>query len=142
MIRKFKSKDTEPVMNIWLDSNINAHPFVPADFWHDNFEYAKEQIPKAETYVYEKNGSVAGFIGLSGNYIEGLFVKKEYRSLGIGTALLSFAKQLKNSLKLNVYCKNKNAFKFYIKNGFSVKEKRSDVPADEYVMIWEKSYGQ
>lgn len=138
MIRKLKKDDTDTVMGIWLDSNIDAHSFVPANFWRDNFEYAKEQIPKAETYVYEKNGAVAGFIGLNGNYIEGLFVKKEYRSSGIGTMLLDFAKQLKNSLNLSVYCKNKNAFDFYLKNGFSIKEKLSDFPADEYVMLWEK----
>lgn len=41
-------------MRIWLDANLDAHPFVSAAFWHENFEYAKAQIPKAETYVYEK----------------------------------------------------------------------------------------
>lgn len=69
-------------MRIWLDANLDAHPFVSAAFWHENFEYAKAQIPKAETYVYEKNGIVAGFIGLNGNYIEGLFVKKRISIFG------------------------------------------------------------
>ena len=111
-------------MRIWLDANLDAHPFVSAAFWHENFEYAKAQIPKAETYVDEKNGIVAGFIGLNGNYIEGLFVKKEFRSSGIGIALL-----------------DQNAVAFYIKNGFSVKEKLGSAPADEYAMLWEKEDG-
>lgn len=54
MIRRFSKKDTDCVMRIWLDANLDAHPFVPAGFWRENFEYAKAQIPKAETYVYEK----------------------------------------------------------------------------------------
>lgn len=128
-------------MRIWLDANLDAHPFVSAAFWHENFEYAKAQIPKAETYVDEKNGIVAGFIGLNGNYIEGLFVKKEFRSSGIGTALLDHVKKQKSSLKLHVYCENQNAVAFYIKNGFSVKEKLGSAPADEYAMLWEKEDG-
>ena len=90
---------------------------------------------------YEKNGIVAGFIGLNGNYIEGLFVKKEFRSSGIGTALLDHVKKQKSSLKLHVYCENQNAVAFYIKNGFSVKEKLGSAPADEYAMLWEKEDG-
>lgn len=88
--------------------------------------------------MYEKCGETAGFIGLSGNYIEGLFVKKEYRSLGIGTALIDFVKHKKKELSLNVYFQNEKAVKFYIKNGFEIKEKLDLNPADEYVMVWEK----
>ena len=105
-------------MRIWLDANLDAHPFVSAAFWHENFEYAKAQIPKAETYVYEKNGIVAGFIGLNGNYIEGLFVKKEFRSSGIGTALLDHVKKQKSSLKLHVYVKIRMRLHFISKTVF------------------------
>lgn len=138
MIREFKISDVNKVMSIWLDSNIDAHSFVPAGYWRDNFEYAEKQIKNAEIYVYEKCGETAGFIGLSGNYIEGLFVKKEYRSLGIGTALIDFVKHKKKELSLNVYCQNEKAVKFYIKNGFEIKEKLDLNPAGEYVMAWEK----
>ncbi|HIW86578.1 MAG TPA: GNAT family N-acetyltransferase [Candidatus Eubacterium faecipullorum] len=142
MIRRFRNEDTDSVMHVWLDANMQAHSFIPQEFWKNNFEYAKEQIPKAETYVYEKDGAVLGFISLNGSYIEGLFVRKEYRALGIGTALLDFVKEKKSSLLLHVYCQNTGAVDFYIKNSFSVKEKLSDAPADEYVMLWEKGYEQ
>lgn len=142
MIRRFRNEDADSVMHVWLDANMQAHSFIPQEFWKSNFEYAKEQIPKAETYVYEKDGAVLGFIGLNGSYIEGLFVRKEYRTLGIGTALLDFVKEKKISLLLHVYCQNTGAVDFYIKNSFLVKEKLSDAPADEYVMLWEKGYEQ
>ncbi len=142
MIRRFRNEDADSVMHVWLDANMQAHSFIPQEFWKSNFEYAKEQILKAETYVYEKDGAVLGFIGLNGSYIEGLFVRKEYRTLGIGTALLDFVKEKKSSLLLHVYCQNTGAVDFYIKNSFSVKEKLSDAPADEYVMLWEKGYEQ
>ena len=36
MIRTFKKEDTEAVMRIWLNGNLEAHGFVPADYWREN----------------------------------------------------------------------------------------------------------
>ena len=74
----------------------------------------------------EDNGSVQGFIGLTKNYIEGIFVEESMRGKGIGTQLLNLAKQLCSSLTLQVYEKNQSALRFYFKEGFQIKKKQMD----------------
>ena len=34
MIRKMKSTDLDKVMDIWLFSNIQAHDFIPEEYWN------------------------------------------------------------------------------------------------------------
>ena len=94
MIRKFTQSDRDTVMNIWLTSNIQAHSFIPKEYWINHFEQVKEILPQSTVYVYEKNGSVQGFIGLTEHHIEGIFVEESMRGKGIGTQLLNHAKQL------------------------------------------------
>ena len=53
---------------------------------------------------------IDGFIGLTGNYIEGIFVREVIQSKGIGKQLLNYAKGIKSSLRLSVYQKNTDCF--------------------------------
>ena len=99
MIRKFTENDTDRIMQIWLQANIDAHSFIPADYWNRNFEYVKEEIIKAEIYVYEIENEPVAFIGLADDYIAGIFVECRLRSKGIGKELIAFAKQIKKTLK-------------------------------------------
>lgn len=43
MIRRLQNTDTKQVMQIWLNGNREAHPFVPKEFWESNFEMV--QLP-------------------------------------------------------------------------------------------------
>jgi putative acetyltransferase len=36
MIRDLKQKDIDKVMEIWLESTIKAHDFMPEKYWQDN----------------------------------------------------------------------------------------------------------
>ena len=65
----------------------------------------KDILPQAEIYVYENLGKISGFIGLNKDYIEGIFVKKNMRSKGIGKQLLNYVKKLKDEMHLSVYQK-------------------------------------
>ena len=79
MIRKCVDSDIDAVMQIWLNTNIQAHSFISPDYWKNNFDVVKEMLPLAEIYVYEDDCAkqIDGFIGLNDNYIEGIFVKEE-----------------------------------------------------------------
>lgn len=90
MIRAVKENDLSAVMQIWLDINIKAHSFISKHYWMDNYDMVKKILPQAEIYVYENNGTkeIEGFIGLTDNYIAGLFVKEDMQSKGIGKQLL------------------------------------------------------
>ena len=72
MIRPLQPPDLAQVAAIWLDTNIQAHAFIPAEYWQGNFSAVREQLAQAEVYIYEAAGQVLGFIGLDGQYIAGL----------------------------------------------------------------------
>ena len=107
MIRELRKADINKVANIWLDTNITAHYFIPAQYWQNNFELVKELLLQATVYVYEHNQEIQGFIGLNDEYVEGIFVSDEMQSQGIGKALLNYAKDKRSKLLLNVYQKKK-----------------------------------
>ena len=106
MIREFQRDDINKVADIWLDTNIKAHNFIPAEYWKSNFKSVKEALLLAEVYVYEYDTEIQGFIGLNDEYVEGIFVSDEMQSQGIGKILLNYAKDKRNKLHLNVYQKN------------------------------------
>ena len=52
MIRKLQESDIDQVADIWLDTNIKAHDFIPAQYWKDHFESVKKMLLQSEVYVY------------------------------------------------------------------------------------------
>ena len=54
MIRKSTNNDLEKIMQIWLDTNISVHNYIPQEYWTSNEKYVKEAIQEAEVYVYEE----------------------------------------------------------------------------------------
>lgn len=141
MIRAFQKHDLEPVMELWLSANIQAHPFVPRGYWESHFEAVKAMLPEAELYIAEEDGAIQGFIGLDGGYIAGLFVAEDWRSRGIGGQLLKKAKSLYLALALDVYEENEPAVRFYRREGFLPEETRVDAETNctEIRMRWEKA---
>lgn len=63
MIRKLQEDDISQVLKIWLDSNIDAHNFIPNDFWLGNLQFVETILPQSEVYVFLYNNSISGFIG-------------------------------------------------------------------------------
>ena len=140
MIRKFESRDLDAVMQIWLHGNLNAHAFIAASFWTEHFEMVRDLLPQAELYVHEDAGTrqIDGFMGLTENHIEGIFVAKAARSKGIGKALLEYAKSRKPCLTLSVYQKNQRALAFYRREQFVVQSEEIDEDTNEaeIQMLW------
>lgn len=140
MVRNFKNADIDKIMEIWLNSNIEAHNFIDKSYWKKNFEMVKNALPQAEIYIYEENNNIMGFVGLVENYIAGIFVEKNFRREGTGKKLLDYIKSIKNNLTLNVYEKNIGAVKFYKREGFTVEKFGIDenIGEKEFMMSWEK----
>ncbi len=142
MIRKLQKTDIDTVSQIWLDANRDAHDFIPAEYWENNFLPVKEMLLQAEVYVYtdECINETEGFIGLDQEYIAGIFVRKGARSEGIGKALLDFVKEKKQELTLHVYKKNERAVRFYQREAFHIVESTADESTGEkeYLMKWDR----
>ena len=139
MIRELRKADINKVANIWLDTNITAHYFIPAQYWQNNFELVKELLLQATVYVYEYNQEIQGFIGLNDEYVEGIFVSDKNQSQGIGKRLLDYIKNKKYGLALRVYQKNIRAISFYQREGLEIKREDLDETTGEkeYVMVWQ-----
>ena len=142
MIRKLQEPDIDQVADIWLDTNLKAHDFIPAQYWKDHFEHVKKMLLQAEVYVYEDETThnIDGFLGLDADYIAGIFVRSSAQSKGIGKLLLDFAKSAKGQLTLSVYQKNVRAVKFYQRESFQIQHKNIDknTGEKEYTMIWKQ----
>ena len=140
MIRELRKVDINKVAEIWLDTNIKTHYFISAQYWKSNFELVKELLLQATVYVYEDKQEIQGFIGLSNEYIEGIFVSAEMQSQGIGKILLNYVKGKRKKLILNVYQKNTRAISFYQREGFEIQYSGLDEATGEkdYVMAWQQ----
>ena len=133
MIRKFETQDLGTVMQIWLHGNLNAHAFIAASFWRGHFEMVRDLLLQAELYVHENEAprQIDGFIGLTENHIEGIFVAKAARSKGIGKALLDYVKSRRPRLDLSVYQKNERSLAFYRREQFVVQAEGIDEDTNE-----------
>ena len=145
MIRSIWEHDLHAVMQIWLDANLQAHAFVPAAYWTAHFDQVRQQLPQAEGYLFEdkKTGRIEGFIGLTDDFIAGLFVRAAARSRGIGKELLDYVKQLRPDLRLRVYQKNTRAIRFYQREGFRVQSEHTEAETGEteFEMVWSRRTG-
>ncbi|MFQ7287698.1 MAG: N-acetyltransferase [Lacrimispora saccharolytica] len=138
MIRMFDARDLDQVMELWLNGNIEAHDFIPRNYWESNAPMVREQLLQAEIYVYETDGKILGFVGLQGDYLAGIFVDRHARSMGIGGQLIHYVQKIRRTLTLNVYRKNQRAMEFYLGEGFSVLSEDIDKATGEtdIVLSW------
>ena len=119
MIRRMGKGDLDAVAAIWLDANREAHDFIPAAYWLGHFAEVRTALARAEVWVFETEAraEISGFIGLLGDYIAGIFVRRGARSGGVGRQLLDHVKTSRGQLRLQVYRKNLRAAAFYRRGG-------------------------
>lgn len=120
MIRKYEEKDLAQLLAAWYSASKLAHSFLSEDFFEqERKDIATIYLPKAETWVYELDGVVVGFISLLGNEVGGIFVAAKAQRHGIGRALMDHAKSIRDVLELDVFKDNLIGRKFYESYGFS-----------------------
>jgi len=119
MIRKYGEKDCDALIEVWLAASRVATPFLSDEFLaqeRDNIR--KNFLKKAETWVFETEDAVAGFIALIGNEVGAIFVHPKLQGRGIGRALMDHAAGLRDSLYLDVFKENAVGRLFYDRYGF------------------------
>lgn len=139
MIRHLNETDLTEILSVWLNTNLQAHSFIPAEYWKENYDIVKHMLPQAEVYVYEQDKQITGFVGLMEHEIAGIFVTDTFQSKGVGKQLLDYAKERKQSLTLHAYRKNQRAVQFYLREQFYIQSQETDSSTGEreYVMKWE-----
>lgn len=138
MIRNLENKDIDKIMDIWLKSTIKAHDFISEQYWKNSYNTVKDiYIPIAETFVYEDDEDIKGFISIINNeFIGALFVDVDAQSNGIGKCLIDHALNKYKKLNLAVYKDNKKSVDFYIHRGFKIikEQVNEDSAHKEYIM--------
>ncbi len=139
-LNSFSDRDLEQLAQIWLNGNLQAHSFIPAQYWKNQFVNIKKMLPEANIFVYRNNETIIGFLGELDGYIAGLFVDMNYRNQGVGSRLINYLKQINDKLTLSVYVDNINAVNFYENKDFIIDSVGMDTETEskEYHMIWEK----
>lgn len=119
MIREYENKDLEDLLEAWYSASQVGHPFLSEDFFkQERINIADIRLPNAETWVYELNGVVVGFIALIENEVGAIFLDPMYHGKGIGRALMDHAKSIREELELDVFKDNVIGRNFYEKYGF------------------------
>ena len=121
MIRKYGAEDLAELLDVWYEAAQLAHPFWTHDFFEqERRNISQEFLPVAETWVFESEGLVVGFIALLGNEVGGIFVAPTQHGQGIGRALMDHARASRDHLELEVFEANEIGRAFYDAYGFAV----------------------
>ncbi|MCW3787927.1 N-acetyltransferase [Plebeiibacterium sediminum] len=138
-IRELVSKDIDIVVDLWYETSIIAHDFIPGDYWKNNKgAMAFEYLPNSETYLAIENGEIVGFVAMIENFLAAIFVDNQFQGQGIGKSLLNFVKHKRTRIKLNVYEKNRKSIDFYKSQGFIIKaiSEEEKTCENEFLMEW------
>ncbi|MCZ6629251.1 MAG: N-acetyltransferase [SAR324 cluster bacterium] len=121
MIRKYHDKDIAEVLDVWFLASSLAHPFLSEDFMGQERENIRDKwIPNSETWVYEHEDEVIGFISLIGKEVGAIFVAPDWHGQGFGRTLMDHAKSIHNTLEVEVFKENKIGRRFYDRQNFVV----------------------
>lgn len=104
-----------PVLTeIWERSVRATHDFLTEnDITEIKTALATVYFPSVELYVIRDGNDIAGFIGLSGNRIEMLFIDSGRQGLGYGSRLMYFAVS-RGATAVDVNEQNPAALRFYL----------------------------
>ncbi|MFT2091488.1 N-acetyltransferase [Paraglaciecola sp. 2405UD69-4] len=142
MIRKMNTVEVDTLVSLWFKSSVKAHNFIPEDFWQSQILAMKESyLPNSDTYIYEENNHILGFISYHQGFVPALFVSPNAQSQGVGSKLLNFIKQRHNQLQLAVYVQNHRAHSFYQSQGFKDFDRQlcEQTEHEEILMEWRKT---
>ena len=136
MIRKIEVTDYPRLVEIWESAVSATHDFLK----EEDFRYYKQQLPTYFQYVnlygWEKNGRLAGFMGIAEGNLEMLFVDNDYRGIGVGKELITYAIDNLEVTKVDVNEQNVQALGFYKHIGFQVYERSElDGEGKEYPIL-------
>lgn len=112
--------DYVALAELWERSVMATHVFLT----EDDIKEIKDALvpvyfPEVDLYAVRADGRIAGFVGLSGEMIEMLFVDSDCRGCGYGSMLVGFAESM-GANRVDVNEQNPAALGFYLSKGFRI----------------------
>ena len=121
-IRSAFRAEFEEITNVWEDSVRATHEFLSEDDLRElRPRIQNEWLPAVTVVVFTSNdGEILGFMGISGEKLEMLFISPAARGKGIGRTLLNHAISQMSVRLVDVNEQNDRAVGFYQHVGFEV----------------------
>ena len=120
--RPIEPADFERVFDIWRSSVLATHDFLTEEDRTDIATQVKDlYIPNTPLILGVQDGTIVGFMGMTDNHIDALFIDPDYLGQSLGKAFIQHARTItKGPLSVDVNEQNEGAHRFYEKMGFTV----------------------
>ncbi len=129
LIEKAAKKDYQQLITVWESSVRATHHFLSeSDIITYRSLILNQYFDQVQLYSVKENEKISGFIGISGEAIQMLFIHADARGKGLGKKLIDFVKKEHGINTVDVNEQNSQAVGFYEKLGFVTVE-RSEVDA-------------
>ena len=128
-IRRAMPTDGEVLLDVWLRSVRATHSFVSEEELQSMIPQVRDYLASSEPELWvlrDDAGTIVGFMGMSSNKMESLFLDPEFHRRGGGRRLVRHAQALHGELTVDVNEQNSAARGFYEACGFIV-EGRSEL---------------
>src|SRR6476660_1680002 len=111
MINSASHRDYPAIIELWELSVRASHFFLPEDYLQKIKSLLPSILPTVKLFVHfdKDNQTITGFLGISEEKIEMLFIHPDKRGQGIGRLLNKFAVEQLNTRKVDVNEQNEQA---------------------------------
>lgn len=122
MINSARLRDYPAIIELWELSVRASHFFLPEDYLQKIKKLLPSILAAVRLFVHldKDNKTITGFLGVSEEKIEMLFIHPDKRGQGIGSLLNTFAVEQLHTHKVDVNEQNDQAVGFYKKLGYKV----------------------
>jgi len=119
VIRPYQPTDLPALLEVWYAASRIAHAFQDDRFFEEEREaIPRDYLPNVDTWVFELEDEVVGFICIFDDEVGGLFVHPKAQGQGIGHALVDWVRRDHPVLEVEVYKENTIGRSFYARYGF------------------------
>jgi putative acetyltransferase len=116
-----KPCDTDVLHDIWARSVQRTHSFLSKADVEALSPLARSYIDSTSLLIAVREPRlILGFMGMSENRIDSLFLDPDFLNQGVGRAFVDYAKSKSNDLLVEVNKQNEGAVAFYKRVGFVV----------------------
>jgi putative acetyltransferase len=119
IVRKSTPRDAARVVQIWRGAVDATHDFLTAADRAAIDDEVRNFLPSASLWLAcDHRNRAVGFLGISGNHMDSLFIDPACRGTGVGRSLVRHAIALHPILTTDVNEQNEQAMGFYRWLGF------------------------
>lgn len=120
MIRRATPDDAPAISDVFVRAR-DEMTYLPRIPEHVQPYLGGRFLERAELWVFEEQGRILGFAGVSGGELTHLYTDPPAQKRGVGRTLLDHVKTLQpDGLELWVFQKNEGARRFYERHGFQL----------------------